>query len=175
MGNDTQPSAIYAGSFDSFTEGHKQILVQAVPLYSKITVAVGMNPAKKTSWLSLEDRLALIQDVASQYPNVVVDHFFSGEDGEYQVDYAERIGASYTIRGIRNSADMEYELSLSQLNKLINPKIQTVLFFTDRKYADISSSTVRALIGPKGWQNKVQQFIPVEMWEHFLEIVAKVS
>ncbi len=169
----TQPAAIYAGSFDCFTEGHKQILVQAVPLYSKITIAVGTNPAKKTPWLSLEDRLALIQDVAKNYPNVDVDHFFSGDDGEYQVNYAERIGASYTIRGIRNSADMEYELSMSQLNKHINPTINTVLFFTDRKYADISSSTVRAFIGPKGWRDKVKPFIPEEMWKHFLELVDK--
>lgn len=158
--------AVYAGTFDPFTNGHKHVLTQATSIFDKITLAVGINPAKKTM-LSLYDRLAMLCDVAGKFSRMRVSHF----ENLYLVDYAESIGARYIIRGLRNVADFEYELSIAQINKGINPRIRTVFFMADREFADISSSMVKGLIGPKDWQKVIKEYLPMEMWERFLKVI----
>jgi len=163
-----EPKAVYAGMYDPWTCGHSHVLQQAAPLFAKITLAIGTNPAKKPMF-SLETRLAFLRDVAGEYNNVRVDTFAD----VYLVDYAESIGATHIIRGLRNVADFEYELSLAQINLGINPRIRTVFFLADRAYADISSSNVKGIIGPKGWQEVVKEYIPYPMWNRFIETVDK--
>lgn len=165
--------AVYAGTFDPFTKGHQHVLSQAIPIFDTITLAIGINPAKKTLF-TLDDRLAMLRDVASnsatpkdRWTRMRVSSF----ENLYLVDYAESIGAQYIIRGLRNAADFEYELSMAQINQGINPRIRTVFFMADRGFADISSSMVKGLIGPKDWQNVVKEYLPMEMWERFFKVV----
>jgi len=160
--------AVYAGTYDPWTQGHSHVLQQAAPLFANITLAIGVNPAKKP-YFDLDTRLAFLRDVAGEYNNVRVDSF----QGIYLVDYAESIGASYIIRGLRNAADFEYELSLAQINLGINPRIRTVYYAADRAFADISSSNVKGMIGPKGWKDVVKDYIPFTMWDRFIETVDK--
>jgi pantetheine-phosphate adenylyltransferase len=165
----SRSKAVYAGTYDPFTNGHYHVLSQALPLFEEINLAIGINPAKKTM-LSLADRQLLLADVAKTNPKIVVSAF----ENEYLVNYAQRIEAQYIIRGLRNTTDFEYELSLAQINQKINPRIRTVFFMADRAYADISSSTVKALIGPVGWEEQVRSYIPEVMWDRFIKL-AKVS
>jgi pantetheine-phosphate adenylyltransferase len=162
--------AVYAGTFDPFTKGHEHVLMQAKPLFDRITLAIGVNPGKKTMF-TLEDRLAMLRDVANQHNRMKVSSF----ENLYLMDYAESIGARYVIRGLRNAADFEYELSIAQINKGINPRIRTVFFMADREFADISSSVVKGLIGPKDWQKVIKEYLPMEMWERFFKILDKNS
>lgn len=163
-----EQKAVYAGTYDPWTKGHSHVLDQAAPLFSKITLAIGVNPAKKPLF-SLDTRLSFLRDVAAAYDNVRVDSF----EGIYLVDYAERIGATHIIRGLRNVADFESELSLAQINLGINPRIRTVFFMADRAYADISSSNVKAMIGPEGWKDVVKDYIPMQMWNRFINSIDK--
>ena len=169
--------AIYPGSFDPFTNGHLEILIQAAPLFQKITIAVAVNPLKAGSRFKLEDRIGFIQDIIripeSNDPKLVVDWFpIDGPGAIYTANYAKKVGAGYIIRGLRNGTDLEYELAMSEVNRNINPDVRTI-FFTDKKTSHISSSLVRSLIGPEGWQNQVQKYIPLQMWERFFALVDK--
>jgi cytidyltransferase-like protein len=97
--------AVYPGSFDPFTNGHLEILNQAIPLFSKITLAVAVNPEKPNSMFGLEDRLAFLRDIASeamhsekieQYIQIAVGSYpVKGPGALYTVDYAESIGATH--------------------------------------------------------------------------------
>ena len=164
--------AVYAGTFDTITNGHKHVLTQAIPIFDTITLAIGVNPAKKTMF-SLEDRLGMLRDVANVlmgvHPKTKIR--VTSFENLYLMDYAESIGAQYVIRGLRNAADFEYELSIAQINKGINPRIRTVFFMADREFADISSSTVKGLIGPKDWEKVIKEYLPMEMWERFFKAV----
>jgi pantetheine-phosphate adenylyltransferase len=126
-------------------------------------LAIGVNPEKKTMF-TVEERFQFLHHITELYPNVTLDTF----DNAYLVDYAKFVGAKYLIRGLRNSADFEYEMTMSQVNKEINSDVQSVFFMADRQYADISSSTVKKLIGPPGWQTVVRRFIPDVMYEDFV-------
>lgn len=162
---------VYAGTFDPFTEGHLHVLKQAMPMFDRIVVSIGVNPAKKVTY-SLEDRLSMLRDIAHKDSRKISVTSFDSTppNGLYLVDYAESVGATHIIRGLRNSADFEYELSLAQVNKVINPKIRTVFFLADREYADVSSSMVKSLIGPKDWEKVVANYIPHLMWDRFIKI-----
>jgi pantetheine-phosphate adenylyltransferase len=165
--------AVYAGMFDSITSGHNHILAKSAPLFSEVVLAIGVNPAK-TPMFTLEQRLGFLQDVANEYPNVTIDTF---SKDVYLVSYAASIGAKYIIRGLRNINDFEYELSLSQRNLIIQkklsifPLIETAFFLAERSFADISSSSVKSMIGPNGWEEAIEDLIPTCMWERFIKTI----
>ena len=165
-------SAIYPGSFDPFTNGHYGILKQAQPLFHKITLAVATNPEKTNSMFSLDNRLAFLRDVAGCHDNLKVGHYpIKGPGALYTVDYAVSIGAKYLIRGLRNNSDFEAEFAMAHINLGINPKIHTVFFMADPKLSSVSSSMVRGLIGPKGWPNAIKEYIPMPMWNRFINLI----
>ena len=159
--------AVYAGSFDPITKGHVHIISQAAPLFEKLTIAIGVNPTKK-SYFKLTDRLSMLEDVATTIDASVATDYF---EGQYLVDYAESIGAQYIVRGLRNSADFEAELTMAQINQKLNPRIRTVFFMADRAFADISSSSVKGLIGYRNWQKAVRKYLPVEIHANFFKAV----
>ena len=78
----------------------------------------------------------------------------------YLVDYAQSIGASYILRGIRSPADFEYERVMRHMNADMCPKITTVFLMPPRHIAEVSSSLVKGMVGPKGWQDTVERFVP---------------
>jgi pantetheine-phosphate adenylyltransferase len=175
--------AVYPGSFDPFTNGHLEILQQAVPLFNKITLAVAVNPLKSVSMFLLEDRLAFLQDVAnetmywasdSRHKHITIavgSYPIKGPGALYTVDYAESIGASHIIRGLRNNSDFENEFALNHINLGLNPIISTVLFMADSDTSAVSSSLIRGLVGPNGWENAVKEYLPVCMWERFFKLI----
>ena len=171
--------AVYPGSFDPFTNGHLEILEQAIPLFDHITLAVAVNPEKPNSLFTLEDRLAFLRDIASNimgfksYMSLHVGSYpVKGPGALYTVDYAESIGATHIIRGLRNGSDFEYEFAMAQVNKGLNPKIRTVFFMADTDVSSVSSSMVRGLIGPQGWENAVKEYLPMCMWDRFIQLTA---
>lgn len=167
-----EKEAVYPGSFDPFTNGHYEILKQAIPLFDKITLAVAINPEKSNAMFPLETRLDFLRDVASFYGNIRVGSYpIKGPGALYTVDYAESIGASHIIRGLRNNSDFEVEFAMAHINQGLNPKIRTVFFMADAEHCPVSSSMIRGLIGPKGWQDAVKEYLPMCMWMRFFSLV----
>jgi pantetheine-phosphate adenylyltransferase len=143
--------AVFPGSFDPITRGHESIILRALPLFEKVIVAVGEN-SEKRSYFSLEQRIAWLNQVFQKETGVEVVSY-SG----LTVDFCRKISASYILRGLRTSADFEFERGIGQINKLIYPDIETVFLLTLPEYTSVSSSIVRDVIRNGG---DVRQFIP---------------
>ena len=131
---------VFAGSFDPFTIGHKDIVDRALEsVADEVIVAIGINYEKKYTF-SLEERLQAIQKVYENEPRVHVESY----EG-LTTDFAKRVGASFLLRGVRSIKDFEFERDMAEINKH-RTGIETILLFTDPELACVSSSVVRELI-----------------------------
>ena len=147
--------AVYAGTFDPVTIGHLWMIKAGASLFDKLIVAVGTNPDKKCHF-SLRDRIIMLQESITGYGNVTIDKY----PNQFLIKYAESIGAKFVLRGIRSTTDYEYEKSLSYIKGHLNSKIMTVFLLPPREMVEISSSVVRGLIGPEGWEEVVGKYVP---------------
>lgn len=132
--------AVFPGSFDPFTLGHLDVLNSALKLFDKIIVAVGYN-VKKSGLFSTEERLKIIEDSVKGLKNVEV--------GSYQgltINYCNKIGAQFIIRGLRTTTDFELERVIAQANSKMSPNITTVFVPSGHEYAFISSTVVRDVL-----------------------------
>ncbi|MCD6661579.1 MAG: pantetheine-phosphate adenylyltransferase [Lentimicrobium sp.] len=143
--------AMFPGSFDPITRGHENIIRRALPLFDEIVVAVGINIEKK-GFFSVEDRVKWIQNVFEGEPKIKVMSY-SG----LTVDFCKEINAQYLLRGLRTSADFEFERTVGQVNKRLNPAIETVFLLTMPEFTSINSSIVRDVYKNGG---DVSLFIP---------------
>jgi len=130
--------ALFAGSFDPFTIGHKSIVDRALPMFDGIVIGLGVNTSK-TPWMPLEERISRIRAVYARQPEVTVESF-SG----LAVDFARQCGAGCLLRGVRSVADFEYELSMADANRMVS-RIETVFIPALPDLAAVSSSLVREL------------------------------
>lgn len=129
--------AIYPGSFDPVTLGHLDVIERASKLFDHLIIGV-LNNSAKTPLFSIEERVNMIEEATKHIPNVEVKSF-----GGLTVDFAKECEAHAVVRGLRAVTDFEYELQIAQLNRVINPNIDTVFLTTDLKYAYLSSSSVK--------------------------------
>ncbi len=143
--------AIYPGSFDPITNGHLDILKSGAEIFEKVIIAVSYN-ANKKGFLTIDERVKLIKESVTDFPNVEVDSF----EG-LTVEYAKKRGASVLLRGLRTSFDFEYEMQLSQTNNALYNEIKTVFLITKPEYNFISSSCVREILLNKG---DISGFVP---------------
>lgn len=132
--------AIYPGSFDPITNGHRDLIERGVRLAGTLVVAVARNDHKHPLF-SVEERCDMLREVTCVYPNVEVDSF----DG-LLVDYAAQKGAGLIIRGIRAVSDYEYELQMALMNRRLRPEIETVFLMAGEAYSFISSRMVKEVI-----------------------------
>jgi pantetheine-phosphate adenylyltransferase len=132
--------AIFPGSFDPFTVGHESIVKRALPLFDKVIVMIGYNSNKK-SFFPLEKRMKWINQVFDDEVKVEVQ----SHEG-LTVDFCKKVSAHYILRGLRTSADFEYERAIAQVNKKMHPEIETVFLLTKPEHTPINSSIVRDII-----------------------------
>ncbi len=157
-------TAVYAGSFDPITNGHLWMIGEGSRLFDRLVVAIGENPEKRETF-PLETRLTLLREVARPFRNVRVDSFAH----RFLIDYAGSIGARYILRGIRNGADYAFESTMRNVNGDLNARITTVFLFPPRELAEVSSSFVRGLVGPRGWKKVVRGYVPEPVFRALLE------
>lgn len=131
--------AIYPGSFDPPTLGHLDVIERAARLFDTLVVGVGINRAK-TPLLDAEDRVAALEKTCAHLPNVRIE-IFEG----LLIDFAERAGARAIVRGLRATADFEYEFQMAMVNRRLRSDLETVFLMTTWEYSYLSSSIVREL------------------------------
>lgn len=132
--------AIYPGSFDPFTMGHKNVIERGLKVFSKIIVAVANNTSKSTTF-TVKERVDIIKTIFKNRPEIIIDSFQG-----LLVDYADKVGTNVFLRGMRSVSDFEYEMQMSLANKTLNPDIETVFMVTDNEFSHISSSLIREII-----------------------------
>jgi pantetheine-phosphate adenylyltransferase len=135
--------AIYPGTFDPPTLGHLDVIERAAALFDNLVVAIGVNKAK-SPLLSNEERLQILQNSVLHLKNVKVEAF----EG-LLVDFAHRHKAKSIVRGLRATADFEYEFQMAMINRRLAEDIDSVFLMTRWDYSYLSSSIVRevALLG----------------------------
>jgi len=143
--------ALFPGSFDPITLGHYDIINRASRLFDKIVVAIGVN-STKPRFFGLEKSLDMITCVFEENPKVEVISY-----DILTVDLCANMNIKYIVRGIRNVSDFEFERSLSEMNRTINPEIETIFFDSRPQYLPISSTIVREIYRNGG---DVSNFLP---------------
>lgn len=143
--------AVFPGSFDPITKGHESIVLRALPLFDEIIVAIGVNSAKKYLF-DLDKRVEMVEDVFKSEPKVKVDSF----EG-LTVDYCKKKDANYILRGLRTSADFEFERSIAMINKTMFDDLETIFILTTPELSAINSTIVRDIYRNGG---DVSPFVP---------------
>ena len=146
--------AIFPGSFSPFTLGHQSIVDRSLPLFDKIIISIGVN-ADKNEYFSIDEREQWIESVYKKNPKIEIKRY-----EELTVDFCDKIGAKYILRGLRNYHDFKYEKNIAQTNKDLNPNIETIFIIGPAKLSHISSTIIRDIIKNGG---DVSQFLPKEI------------
>ena len=143
--------ALFPGSFDPITVGHESVIRRALPMFDKIIVGVGVN-SEKSAMLPSEKRVELIKKVFADEPKVEVVTY-SG----LTVDFCKANNISFILRGLRTSADFEFERSIGHANQLLDKNIETIFMLTLPEHTCISSSIVRDIAKNNG---DISVFLP---------------
>ncbi len=143
--------AVFPGSFDPFTVGHESIALRALTIFDKIIIAVGYNASKK-SFFTLEQRLAIIRKVFENEPRIEVISY----EG-LTVDLCKKIKVKNILRGLRTSADFEFERAVGQVNKAMLNDLETVFLLTTPEHTSVNSTVIRDILIHNG---DPSQFLP---------------
>ena len=130
--------ALFPGSFDPFTLGHADIVKRALNLFDEVVIAVGYNE-NKVGWMPVEERLSTIRRLYAEEPRVIVESYTG-----LTVDFAKKHGITAIIRGVRTTADFEYEVQLADVNRQLTG-IETIFLPASPQFSSLSSSIVREL------------------------------
>jgi len=143
-------TAIYPGTFDPVTLGHIDVAGRAAKMFDQLIIAVAASPGKKPHF-DLAQRCDMAERVLSEYPNVRVETFTG-----LLVEFAKQHEASVIVRGLRAVSDFEYEVQLANLNRQMEPDVETVFVAAASQYTFVSSSIVREIASLGG---DVSQFV----------------
>ncbi|KGT95426.1 phosphopantetheine adenylyltransferase [Erwinia typographi] len=151
--------AIYPGTFDPMTNGHLDIVTRAALMFDRIVLAIAASPGKKPMF-SLEERVALAQQVVAHLPNVEVVGF-----SDLMANFARAQQANVLVRGLRAVSDFEYELQLAHMNRHLLPSLESVFLMPSEQYSFISSSLVKEVARHNG---DVSAFLPQPVYSALL-------
>jgi len=146
-----QKIAVFPGSFDPFTIGHESIVLRSLDLFDKIFVAIGIHSTKQPL-LKIESRVEMVNRIFSSYDQVYADSFQG-----LTVDYCRKVNATHMLRGIRTSADFEYERAIAQVNKKMLPSVESIFLLTLPEHTPVNSTIIRDIIRNGG---DASQFLP---------------
>ncbi|MFH1650785.1 MAG: pantetheine-phosphate adenylyltransferase [Chloroflexota bacterium] len=136
--------ALYPGSFDPITNGHLDIVQRASKLFERLIIAIYATPTKKL-FFTTEERVDLAARSVKHLPNVEVTDF-----GGLVVYFAREMKAKTLIRGLRMSADFEWEFEMAMMNKKLDPDLELVCFMASQEYQFLSSSLLKEVAGLGG-------------------------
>jgi pantetheine-phosphate adenylyltransferase len=142
--------AVCPGSFDPITNGHLDIIARASRLYDEVYVAVMINKAKQ-GLFTIEERIALIEQVTSEFGNVRVEAFHG-----LLVDFCKQRDIPAIVKGLRAVSDFDYELQMAQMNNGLSG-VETLFVPTNPTYSFLSSSLVKEVAQ---WGGDVSHLVP---------------
>ena len=145
--------ALFPGTFDPFTIGHESLVKRGMLLMDEIIIAIGINDSKK-AYYTIDQRIEFISQLYKGESKVRVESYDS-----LTIDFAEKMGARYILRGIRSVIDFEYEKTIADMNRTISG-IETFVLFTEPSLTHISATHVRELLR---YGHDVSDFIPRDM------------
>ena len=137
MSSERTSVAVYPGSFDPITNGHLDIIERGLSVFDEVLIAILVN-LEKQPLFSVEERVEIVRETYAGNPRIRVDTF-SG----LLVDYAERVGATVIVRGLRAISDFEYEFQMALMNRRLDPRIETVFMMPAEQYSYLSSRLVK--------------------------------
>lgn len=149
--------ALFPGSFDPLTMGHLDTIERGAKLFDQLYVGVFVNTNKK-SFFTAEEKKELVEEAVAHLPNVSV----ISQETELTVTTAERLGANFLLRGIRNVKDYEYEREIMEMNRHLNPELETIFLVAVSEYSHISSSMLKEVILFDG---DVQKYLPRNVYD----------
>src|SRR3990172_469309 len=114
--------AVFPGSFDPITTGHESVILRGLPLFDKIIIAIGVNSVKGEKKIEVKTYKGLT------------------------VDFCKSVQANYILRGLRTSADFEFERVIAQMNRAMNENIETIFILSTPELSAITSTVVRDII-----------------------------
>jgi pantetheine-phosphate adenylyltransferase len=135
---------LFPGTFDPVTLGHVDIINRALPLFDKIVVGIGLNTSKAPMFTD-EQRLSWIREIYKDEDRV--------EGAVYEgltINFCQKIGARFILRGIRYVSDFEYEKTIADANRTLDKSIETIFLTGEPKYTSVASTIVRDIIRNHG-------------------------
>ncbi|HVA38812.1 MAG TPA: pantetheine-phosphate adenylyltransferase [Candidatus Dormibacteraeota bacterium] len=144
--------AVYPGSFDPITNGHMDIVHRAALVFPKLTVAVVVNPQKRSPMFTLEEREQMIRESVAGLANVRVDHFRG-----LLAEYVKHIEANLIVKGLRVVSDFESEMSTALMNRSLSKDVDTAFMMASAEFSFVSSSLVKEVFFLGG---DVSPFVP---------------
>jgi pantetheine-phosphate adenylyltransferase len=164
-----QRTGIYPGTFDPMTNGHLDIIRRALSMVDHLVVAMGIN-ATKAPMLSFEERAALIEAEAGPIAKKLGSRITTASFTGLVVDAADAHGANIIIRGLRGAVDYEYEVQMVGMNRIMNPRVETVFLAAPPETQFISSTLVRQIASMGG---DISRFVPKRVEKKVLSKIAK--
>lgn len=143
--------AIYPGSFDPFTNGHKDIVERGLKIVDTLIITVARN-SSKNSFFTVSERVDMLNELYKDEPSIQVDTF----EG-LLVDYAQLKKARVILRGLRAVSDFEFEFQLAQMNRAVCDQVETLFMMTTPECAYLSSSIVKEVGRLNG---DISKFVP---------------
>lgn len=129
---------VYPGTFDPITRGHEDVVRRAAGLFGEVIVAVAES--RSHTLFSLNERVAMAQEVFADFANVRVEGF-----NDLLMNYVRAKDARVVLRGLRAVSDFEYEFQMAGMNRSLHPDVETVFLTPAEKYTFISASMVREI------------------------------
>lgn len=142
--------AIYPGTFDPVTNGHSDLIERASKLFNEVIIGVAASPSKQPRF-DLEKRISMLKETSKHLPNVSVIGF-----SDLLANFAKHQQATVLIRGLRTTADFEYEYQLANVNRNLNNNLETI-FLTPSEGNSFLSSTIVKEVSLHG--GDVSQFV----------------
>jgi pantetheine-phosphate adenylyltransferase len=144
-------TAIYPGSFDPLTLGHLDVIGRAATIFPRVLVAVVVNPQKRETLFTLEERKQMIAESVAALPNVEVTDFRG-----LLADFVRRVGVGVIVKGLRVVSDFESEMSAALMNRSLSG-VDTIFLPSDPRFSFISSSLVKEVFFLGG---DIAQYVP---------------
>ncbi|PPA72158.1 pantetheine-phosphate adenylyltransferase [Jeotgalibacillus proteolyticus] len=146
--------AVCPGSFDPITYGHLDIISRGAKVFDELRIVVLNNSSKKPAF-SVEERIALIEEVTKDLPNVKVESYQG-----LLVNYAREVNANVIIRGLRAVSDFEYEMQITSMNRVLHEELETFFIMTNNQYSFLSSSIVKEVAKYGG---DISELVPAQV------------
>lgn len=147
--------AIFPGSFDPFTKGHHDIVLRSLNIFDEVIIGIGYNSAKKSRYFDIDIMISKIETLYKDDSRVRVLVY-----NDLTSSIAKNEGARYLVRGLRNTTDFEYENTISQMNRKLNPDLETVFLITSPQFAAVSSTIIREV---HRYGGDVTEYLPYQV------------